>query len=61
MAEYLIGQVRQTGSRQFSILQQFFPEAQWQDWREAVTGQRVQIIKPGPHHSGELEFRSETA
>ena len=38
MAEYLIGQVLQTGSHQFSILRQFFPEAQRQDWREAVAG-----------------------
>jgi malate dehydrogenase (quinone) len=38
LAEYLIGQVLQTGSHQFSILQQFFAEAQRQDWREAVAG-----------------------
>jgi malate dehydrogenase (quinone) len=59
LAEYLLGQVLQTGSHQFAMLQQFFPEAQRQDWREAVAGQRVQIIKPGPHHSGELEFGTE--
>jgi malate dehydrogenase (quinone) len=59
LAEYLVGQVLQTGSHQFAMLQQFFPEAQRQDWREAVAGQRVQIIKPGPHHTGELEFGTE--
>ncbi len=59
LAEYLVGQVLQTGSHQFAMLQQFFPEAQRQDWRDAVAGQRVQIIKPGPHHSGELEFGTE--
>ena len=50
LEEYLIGQVLQTGSHQFAMLQQFFPEAQRQDWRKAVAGQRVQIIKPDPEH-----------
>jgi malate dehydrogenase (quinone) len=59
LAEYLIGQVLQTGSHQFKVLEQFYPQAQRQDWREAVAGQRVQIIKPGPHHGGSLEFGTE--
>jgi malate dehydrogenase (quinone) len=59
LAEYLIGQVLQTGSHQFKVLQQFFPQAQRQDWHEAVAGQRVQIIKPDPDHTGVLEFGTE--
>jgi malate dehydrogenase (quinone) len=59
LAEYLIGQVLQTGSHQFKILEQFFPQAQRQDWREAVAGQRVQIIKPDPNRTGVLEFGTE--
>ena len=59
LAEYLIGQVLQTGSHQFKVLEQFFPQAQRQDWREAVAGQRVQIIKPDPKHTGVLEFGTE--
>ena len=59
LAEYLIGQVLQTGSHQFKMLEQFFPQAQRQDWREAVAGQRVQIIKPDPEHTGVLEFGTE--
>jgi malate dehydrogenase (quinone) len=59
LAEYLIGQVLQTGSHQFKVLEQFFPEAQRQDWREAVAGQRVQIIKPDQKHTGVLEFGTE--
>jgi len=51
--------VLQTGSHQFKVLEQFYPQAQREDWREAVAGQRVQIIKPGPHHSGSLEFGTE--
>jgi malate dehydrogenase (quinone) len=59
LEEYLIGQVLQTESHQFKTLKQFFPEAQRQDWRKAVAGQRVQIIKPDPKHTGVLEFGTE--
>jgi malate dehydrogenase (quinone) len=57
--EYLIGQVMQTGSHQFAMLKQFFPTAQRSEWREAVAGQRVEIIKPDPQHTGALEFGTE--
>jgi malate dehydrogenase (quinone) len=59
LAEYLIGQVLQTGSHQFAMLQQFFPEAQRKQWQEAVAGQRVQVIKPDPKRTGVLEFGTE--
>jgi malate dehydrogenase (quinone) len=59
LEEYLIGQVLQTESHQFKTLKQFFPDAQRRDWRKAVAGQRVQIIKPDPDHTGVLEFGTE--
>ena len=59
LSEYLIGQVFQTKHHMFAVLQQFFPKARRQDWREAVAGQRVQIIKPDKDHIGELEFGTE--
>jgi malate dehydrogenase (quinone) len=59
LAEYLIGQVLQTGAHQFAMLTQFFPRARRQDWHEAVAGQRVQIIKPDPDRTGVLEFGTE--
>ena len=59
LEEYLIGQVLQTKSHQFAMLEQFFPQAQRPDWREAVAGQRVQIIKPDPDNKGVLEFGTE--
>ena len=59
LSEYLIGQVLQTGAHQFAMLKQFFPKAQRPEWREAVAGQRVQIIKPDPKHTGVLEFGTE--
>lgn len=59
LSEYLIGQVLQTSEHQFAALQGFFPRAQREDWQRAVAGQRVQIIKPDPLHTGVLEFGTE--
>jgi malate dehydrogenase (quinone) len=59
LTEYLISQVLQTTKHQFAALQEFFPEARREDWAEAVAGQRVQIIKPDPQHTGSLEFGTE--
>ncbi|HEX4174214.1 MAG TPA: malate dehydrogenase (quinone), partial [Acetobacteraceae bacterium] len=59
LSEYLIGQVLQTSAHQFAMLQQFFPLAKRHDWKEAVAGQRVQIIKPDQQHTGVLEFGTE--
>jgi malate dehydrogenase (quinone) len=64
-AEYLIGQVLQSSSHQFATLKQFFPRAVKKDWKEAVAGQRVEIIKPHEssgrfkHEEGELEIGTE--
>ncbi len=59
LTEYLVSQVLQTSKHQFAALQEFFPEAKREDWREVVAGQRVQIIKPDPAHTGTLEFGTE--
>jgi malate dehydrogenase (quinone) len=59
LSEYLIGQVFQSSAHQFAMLRQFFPKAARSDWREAVAGQRVQIIKPDPRRGGVLEFGTE--
>jgi malate dehydrogenase (quinone) len=59
LTEYLIGQVLQSSSHQFSMLQEFFPLARRGDWKEAVAGQRVQIIKPEKERVGVLEFGTE--
>jgi malate dehydrogenase (quinone) len=59
LTEYLIGQVLQSSAHQFAALRQFFPKAVRNDWREAVAGQRVQIIKPDPQRGGVLEFGTE--
>jgi malate dehydrogenase (quinone) len=59
LTEYLIGQVLQSSAHQFAMLRQFFPAAVRTDWREAVAGQRVQIIKPDQRRGGVLEFGTE--
>jgi malate dehydrogenase (quinone) len=59
LTEYLIGQVLQSSTHQFAMLRQFFPDAARGDWRKAVAGQRVQIIKPDAEKEGVLEFGTE--
>lgn len=59
LTEYLVGQVLQTSSHQFAALKQFMPKAARGDWKEAVAGQRVQIIKPDSTRGGILEFGTE--
>jgi malate dehydrogenase (quinone) len=59
LTEYLIGQVLQSSAHQFAALRQFFPRAERTDWKTAVAGQRVQIIKPDKDRGGFLEFGTE--
>ncbi len=59
LEEYLVGQVVQTPFEQFETLQAFYPLAKREDWREAVAGQRVQIIRPDGKGGGTLQFGTE--
>ena len=59
LSEYLIGQVLQTKAHMFSTLQAFYPNADRGQRKEAVAGQRVQIIKPDASRGGVLEFGTE--
>jgi malate dehydrogenase (quinone) len=59
LTEYLISQVLQSSAHQFAMLTAFYPKAQRHDWKEAVAGQRVQIIKPDKDRVGYLEFGTE--
>jgi malate dehydrogenase (quinone) len=59
LTEYLIGQVLQSSTHQFEMLTSFFPTAKRHDWKQAVAGQRVQIIKPDEDRVGYLEFGTE--
>ena len=59
LSEYLISQVLQSAGAQFEMLRSFFPMARRHDWKVAVAGERVQIIKPDPQRVGYLEFGTE--
>lgn len=60
LMKYLVGQVLQTSEQQFLALKSFYPQAQKEDWKEVIAGQRVQIIKPDePEKEGVLEFGTE--
>jgi len=59
LEEYLIGQVLESSKERFAALRQLFPNAQQQDWKLEVAGQRVQIVKKDPKHGGILQFGTE--
>jgi len=59
LTEYLIGQVIESDTERFLALHDFFPNARPRDWRLAVAGQRVQIVKRDPVHGGVLQFGTE--
>lgn len=58
LVRYLIGQVLQRPSSRFAALKDFYPSAREQDWKVAVAGQRVQIIKREKGR-GTLKFGTE--
>ena len=59
LEKYLIGQVLETTEERFALLREFFPNANQDDWRLEVAGQRVQIIQKDPVHGGILKFGTE--
>ncbi|WP_035446609.1 malate dehydrogenase (quinone) [Asaia prunellae] len=58
LVRYLVGQVVQKPSSRFAALREFYPAARQHDWRVAVAGQRVQIIKT-ENGRGTLKFGTE--
>jgi malate dehydrogenase (quinone) len=59
LTEYLIGQVLETANQRFAALREYYPNAEQDDWKVEVAGQRVQIIKKDPTHGGILQFGTE--
>jgi len=59
LTRYLIGEVLQSHEDRMVALRKFYPEARSGDWKLAVAGQRVQIIKPCGNKGGRLEFGTE--
>ena len=56
---YLLQQLRQGPRERLAGLRRFLPQARPEDWRLAVAGQRVQIIKREPGRGAQLKLGTE--
>ncbi len=59
LTKYLIEQVLQCPEERFELLEQYYPEAKFEDWELITAGQRVQIIKKDKKEGGILKFGTE--
>ncbi|NRB56811.1 MAG: malate dehydrogenase (quinone) [Salinicola sp.] len=59
LVRYLISQLRMSESGQFKELQNYYPEANRDDWKLWTAGQRVQTIKDIEGKGGTLQFGTE--
>jgi malate dehydrogenase (quinone) len=59
LTRYLIGQVLQSPKDRLAALKEFMPQAQMEDWKLQVAGQRVQVIKKDKKKGGVLQFGTE--
>ncbi|MBZ6388191.1 MULTISPECIES: malate:quinone oxidoreductase [Pantoea] len=59
LVKYLIGQLMLSDDDRFAALKEYFPEAKKEDWRLAIAGQRVQIIKKDAEKGGVLRLGTE--
>lgn len=59
LTRYLIGEVFQSHGDRMAALRNFFPDAQEENWKLQMAGQRVQIIKQTASGGGKLEFGTE--
>ena len=56
---YLVGQLTARPQTKFAALQEFYPEADPDDWYKITAGQRVQVIKKDAKKGGVLAFGTE--
>ncbi|MAP35329.1 MAG: malate dehydrogenase (quinone) [Halomonas sp.] len=59
LVSYLVGQVLMSDDDRFEALQEYYPNANRDDWELWTAGQRVQIIKNDPERGGVLQFGTE--
>lgn len=59
LTKYLIREVMQSMEDRLASLRKFYPEAKSEDWKLAIAGQRVQIIKKDEKKGGVLQFGTE--
>ena len=61
LVSYLMGQVLMSDDDRFEALQEYYPNANRDDWELWTAGQRVQIIKNNPERGGVLQFGTEVS
>jgi malate dehydrogenase (quinone) len=59
LTRYLVSEVFQSHQKRVASLTDFYPDASSADWKLAIAGQRVQIIKNCDEKGGKLEFGTE--
>lgn len=59
LTKYLIGQLLLSPKERMDALRAYYPNAKDEDWRLAIAGQRVQIIKDDKEKGGILQFGTE--
>jgi malate dehydrogenase (quinone) len=59
LTKYLIGQVMESKEAKYQALHDYFPDANPDDWKFIVAGQRVQVIMPDKKSGGKLQFGTE--
>lgn len=59
LTKYLMKEAVQSHKSRVAALKRYYPEASEEDWKLAVAGQRVQIIKDCGEKGGKLEFGTE--
>lgn len=59
LTKYLVQQVFQSPEDRFELLQQYYPDARFEDWELAIAGQRVQVIEKDKEEGGVLKFGTE--
>lgn len=59
LTKYLVGQVLESKDKKYAALRDYFPQADLDDWKFIVAGQRVQVIMPDQKRTGKLQFGTE--
>ncbi|WP_394938492.1 malate:quinone oxidoreductase [Psychromicrobium sp. YIM B11713] len=59
LTKYLVTEVLKSRSSKVSTMQEYFPEANGEDWELITAGQRVQIMKKDRKQGGVLQFGTE--
>ena len=59
LTKYLIKEVLKTNDGRMESLREYFPDARKEDWKLAIAGQRVQIIKKDEKEGGKLNLGTE--